>query len=131
MKKGFFFKAIILILIIGAPFVMNGKSSGKGLILIPVKKGSKWGFVSPNSEKQISFIYDGVLSFSEGLATVFKNGKCGYIDKSGKVVIPLKYDDAWPFSEGFAAVVKDGKWGVIDKRGKTVIKFIYDDIMWP
>jgi S-adenosylmethionine synthetase len=103
MKKRIFLKTVILVLIIGMPFIVN--SSDK-LILIPAKKGTTWGYVSPNSEKKIPFIYDVARVFSEGLATVKKEGKCGYIDKSEKVVIPLKYDDLEDFSEGLAAVLK-------------------------
>ena len=91
--------------------------------------------------------YDGVGSFSEGMAVVllggygyyadgeYITGKWGFIDKTGKEVVPLKYDHAWDFSEGLAMVNvgglrwsgENGKMGFIDKTGKEVIPIKYED----
>ncbi len=97
MKKRIFFKTIILVLIIGMPFIVNSKNNSKESILIPVKKGATWGYVSPNSEKEIPCIYDGALDFSEGLAAVKKGDKWGVINRKGETVIKFIYDAIrWP-----------------------------------
>jgi len=88
--------------------------------------------------KELSF--DGVNSFSEGLAMVSINNKIGYIDKTGKVVIEPQFDGGFAFNDGLASVciketngITDGttdettngseyKYGYIDKTGKMVIK---------
>ncbi len=95
-------------------------------MLIPYRKGDKWGFCNTNKQIVIAPHYDDASPFSEGLAIVGLNGKSSYIDKTGKEVTPIKYNYANNFSEGLAAVNLDGKWGYIDKTGKEVIPFKYD-----
>jgi hypothetical protein len=111
MKKRIFLKTVVLFLIIGVPFILNSKDNNDELILIPVKKGTTWGYVSPNSEKEISCIYDGALVFSEGLAPVLKN------DKSGNLVVPISLDYARGFSEGLAVVGFDFLGGFGGQHG--------------
>ena len=74
----------------------------------------------------ISFKYDDVWDFSEGLVAVELNGKWGFIDKSGNEVVPLKYDWAGSFSEGLAPVRLNGKYGYINKSGKLVLPLKYE-----
>ena len=105
-------------------------------------KGKKWWIEKKEARKKkkvekkkkykvgkvvISFKYDDVWDFSEGLVAVKLNGKWGFIDKSGNEVVPLKYDWAGSFSEGLANVKLYGKFGFIDKSGKVVVPFEYDD----
>jgi len=65
--------------------------------------------------------YDGVGSFSGGLAEVKQNGKWGFIDKTGQMVITPQFTLTRKFSDGLAPVQQDGKWGFINKSGKIVI----------
>ena len=73
------------------------------------------------SNKTKYVLYNQILSFSEGLATVKLDGKYGFINTKGKEVIPCKYDYAGEFSEGLAKVGLDGKDGYINTKGKLVI----------
>jgi len=69
--------------------------------------------------------YDGMESFREGVAHVWRDGEGrgymdrywsgthGFIDTTGKEVVPCIYEDVRDFSEGMAAVKRDGKWGYI------------------
>jgi serine/threonine protein kinase len=52
-------------------------------VLIPFRKGDKWGFSNKYKKLIIEAKYDDVESFSEGLARVTLNGKKFYIDKNG------------------------------------------------
>ena len=104
-------------------------------------KGKKWWIEKKEARKKkkvekkkkykvgkvvISFKYDDVWDFSEGLVAVELNGKWGFIDKSGNEVVPLKYDWAGSFSEGLAPVGLSGMWGYINKSGKLVLPLKYD-----
>jgi hypothetical protein len=95
-------------------------------LLIPFRKGDKFGFSDVNRKLVIEAKYDFVDIFQEGLAWVRLNDKHGYIDKTGKEVIPLKYNIVGRFSQGLADVGLNGKYGFIDKMGKEVIPLKYD-----
>jgi len=95
-----------------------------------------YGVIDKSGNIVIPLEYDGILGFSDGLATVVKDydrddnkdNKWGVIDKTGNIVIPLEYDGiAKCFSEGLASAKKDGKWGFINENNNVVIPFVYDE----
>ena len=98
----------------------------KTLVLIPYRKGNKWGYCDRDKKIVIKPVYDDANPFSEDLAAVKINGKWGCIDKKGKMIIQTVYDDIRPFYDGLAAVTVDDKWGYIDTKGNIVIKPIYE-----
>jgi len=85
-------------------------------MLIPYRKGDKWGYCDWNKKIIIPIQYDDAELFSEGLAAVEINDKCGFIDTKGNMVIPAVYELAFDFREGLACVEINGKCGYIDKR---------------
>jgi hypothetical protein len=117
-------KRVVLVTLL-AIFATNYHSYGQ---MLEPQEGSnkKWGFVDETGKLIISYKYDLVDGFVEGLAAVSLNGKWGFIDKSGNEVIPLKYGWVNGFSEGLAKVCFNGKYGFIDKTDKVVIPFEYD-----
>ena len=99
--------------------------------LIVVRKDNKYGFIDLNGKKVVSFIYDYVGEFNDGLCLVKKNGLFGYINQIGQEVIPCKYVDAMDFSSNKAAVamsLRNDKivYGYIDTKGNIVIPFKYE-----
>jgi bifunctional DNA-binding transcriptional regulator/antitoxin component of YhaV-PrlF toxin-antitoxin module len=94
-------------------------------ILFPVTKGGKSGFIDSNGQVVIDFEFDGVSSFSEGLARIFIDEKVGFIDIRGNIVIPPKFDNALDFSEGLSVVTINDKKGYINKEGEIVIDPIF------
>ena|GEM_PF-5872937 len=92
---------------------------------------------------EISARYDGIGTFSEGLAPVYVyveafeapgHYSVGYIDKHGNEVIPLElsYEYWWlqsgdfpRLSDGMLAAQKDGLWGYYNSSGNIVIPFIH------
>ena len=101
--------------------------------LFPVKLNGKFGFIDRTGKIIIEPQFDGVWSFSEGLALVwngdFEDGNRGYIDKTGKYVINPPSPGCASFFEGVAAakVSENGtKWGYIDKTGKFDIQPQFD-----
>lgn len=88
---------------------------------------SYWGYIDTTGQFRIPPQFDGVRSFSDGLAAVHIGRRWGYIDKQGNVVIPLQFGGAGPFSEGLAVVAAGApedpqtRYGYIDKTGRYVI----------
>jgi hypothetical protein len=85
---------------------------------VPASRNGKSGYLNPQGEVVIPFVYENVRSFSGGLAAVQKEGKWGYLDRDGRVVIPFEFDDAGAFSSGLASARVGLKTGFIDKSGK-------------
>lgn len=102
--------------------------------LAAVKKNDKYGFIDPKGNVKISFQYDAVLSFSEGVCAVAKSKVQGdstvliwnYIDKDGKNMSNDYFETALNFSDGFAAVCKKGQWFWINKNGKSTLGNDYE-----
>ena len=98
-----------------------------------VRRKGKYGFIDQTGKEVIPCKFDGVESFSEGLAMVYIEdvpfGEYGYIDKTGRVVIPFTRVAGYyeSFHNGLAKVLweSDGhwgykNWGYIDKTGSRV-----------
>ena len=64
--------------------------------------------------------FDGVIGFSEGLASVRVGTKWGYINTKGVVAITPQFDFAMPFRYGRARVQLANRYGYIDKEGKYI-----------
>jgi DNA-binding transcriptional regulator/RsmH inhibitor MraZ len=59
-------------------------------MLIPHRKGDKWGYIDKKGRMVIPPVYDDVQPFSENVqAMVEVNGKHGYIDTKGDIVRPF------------------------------------------
>ena len=71
--------------------------------------------------------YDGLNSFSHGLALTLWQGKYGFINPEGKVCIPFMYERGIGFNkQGKAILEYKGKWGMIDTQNNIVIPFEYN-----
>ena len=95
----------------------------KDELLLPVKRGGKWGYANIKGDIVIPCQWEFANTFCEGLAKVKdSNEKYGFIDKSGRIVSPCQWENAFDFSEGLAAVQdRNDNYGFIDKSGHTVI----------
>lgn len=90
---------------------------GEGLI--PVRKGSFWGFIDTAGNCVIAPQFNEVGHFHDGLAVVkFKHGHLAYIDQLGKIQLDENYDVATRFHDGVAIIVNDQGTYVMDKTGK-------------
>jgi hypothetical protein len=99
----------------------------KGMILAQYRK--KHGYININQDTLVSFKYDDLSVFSNGLAPAKLNGKHGFIDRKGTIVIPFKYETQSHFySCGLARVSKNNKFGFIDKTGKIVIPLTHQAV---
>lgn len=110
-------------------------SFAEGLACFQTDKG-KWGFINKSGNVVIKPIYNKVLNFNEGLASVELNVykdkdslvqvvKRGFIDKNGREVIKLKSDILYSsISNGLIGYSDNNgtEWGFIDKNGEKKIK---------
>jgi hypothetical protein len=123
--------------------------------LIAVKATTDlWGFINTKGETIISFMYNHVNDFENGLCRVERNGQQLVINKSGDIV--FNHQDVYLFSIGllklnalqdktytynidskteiipinaeFVKIKRGDKYGLINTRGETVLPTIYSDI---
>ncbi len=97
--------------------------------LIKVFENSKYGYITPEGDMVVDFIYDNATELEKGMASVAiwdtdsRDYLWGAINEAGEEVIALKYENAFQFSEGLALVQKDNKVGYVDRNGNLVIDF--------
>ena len=103
--------------------------------LQPRQQDGRWGFVDDNNVTMITYSFDEVLPFSEGLAGVRIDNEWGFVNLGGELVIPFRFDNsgvsagdsykdqpAFVFINGKAWIgnLKNGAKMCIDKEGSSV-----------
>jgi hypothetical protein len=103
--------------------------------LQPSQQDGKWGFVDDNNVIMITYSFDEVQSFSEGLAGVRIGKDWGFLSLGGELVIPFRFSDsgvsendsykgkpAFVFTDGKAWIgnLKNGNKMCIDKEGSSI-----------
>lgn len=61
--------------------------------LQPNQQNGKWGFVDDNNVVMITYSFDEVRPFSEGIAGVRVDNNWGFLNLGGEVVIPFDFDN--------------------------------------
>ncbi|WP_350557916.1 WG repeat-containing protein [Psychrobacter sp. CAL346-MNA-CIBAN-0220] len=96
--------------------------------LQPYQQDGRWGFVDDQNVTMITYSFDEVRPFSEGMAGVRVDDKWGFLNLGGELVIPFRFDDSGVIaSDSYkgapAFVFKDGKaWvGSLKNNGKICI----------
>lgn len=100
----------------------------------PYEENGKWGLRMATGRIVCAPIYDGMDSFSEGLARVVVGNKEGFIDTFGEVVVPIKFERVAAYSEGLA-IFGEGwienrltRWGYLDSSGNVAIEAKFEDV---
>ena len=103
--------------------------------LQPRQQDGRWGFVDDNNVTMITYSFDEVRPFSEGLAGVRIDNEWGFVNLGGELVIPFRFDKsgvsvgdsykdqpAFVFTNGKAWIgnLKNGAKMCIDKEGNSV-----------
>ena len=70
--------------------------------LYPHQQDGRWGFVDDKKVTMITYSFEEVMPFSEGLAGVRIANNWGFVNLGGELVIPFRFDDA--------GVDKDGRY---------------------
>ena len=126
----------------GSTPAQTGPSAPRGFTTLqPQQQDGKWGFVDDQDVTMITYSFDEVRPFSEGLAAVRIDDKWGFVNLGGELVIPFRFDNdavitnsavaenneykgapAFVFKEGKAWIsnLKNGAKMCIDKKGTNV-----------
>ena len=116
-RMRFLWCGVVVVCVLAAPVAWSAApegaegTPGDQVMLFPIVKDGKWGYMDKAGKVVIEPQYDGAGDFSEGLAWVGTELLRGYIDKTGKMVIEPKFGWAGSFHSGMAAVFghRDGK----------------------
>lgn len=96
--------------------------------LMPIQKGSKWGFATPQNEVVIPCEYDYVTEFKEGLSKFRKNRRYGYINRKNEIIIPNEYIELSDFYSNHAAARKEKEWFLINDNHEIVTQLDFHDV---
>lgn len=99
--------------------------------LQPRQQDGRWGFVDDNNVTMITYSFDEVRPFSEGLAGVRIDAEWGFINLGGELVIPFSFKD-FDGSNGFNGFTdSDNKSLSLDSRYKDKPSFVFvEDKAW-
>lgn len=99
-------------------------------MIMPAKRGDKWGFINNIGKIKIPFIYDnyhGIFAFANTAAdhytAICQNGKWGFVDVSsseGKIIVSPQYKAVGNFVFGTAWVKDDNVISFIDRTGNII-----------
>lgn len=114
---------------------LNSSNSVAFTTLQPDQRDGKWGFVDDSKVTMITYSFDAVRPFSEGLAGVLVDGEWGFVNLGGELVIPFRFDNegmassgsyqgapSFVFKQGKAWIgsLKNGNKMCINKEGTNV-----------
>ncbi|MCF6353334.1 MAG: WG repeat-containing protein [Cyclobacteriaceae bacterium] len=94
-----------------------------------IKIGDKYGFEDLQGVLKITYRYDSLLPFSEGLAGFKLRGKWGYINKEEVIQIQPLYNEVNKFKNGVALVSQNGNKGLIKPNGTFFLKPKFDQLL--
>ena len=99
------------------------------VLLIPYRKGEKWGFADTTKSVIIKPRYDYVKPFQSGMAIVGITSKSiskyGIIDKKGKLIIPINYDYIKFNNCDLISLRLDRGIVIINNHGRRINKHFY------
>ena len=113
----------------------SASESVRFITLKPSQQDGKWGFVDDKNTIMITYAFDDVRPFSEGLAGVRIDNKWGFVNLGGELVIPFTFEDntltaidnyqgvgAFVFKDekAWIGTLQDGTKRCIDKQGDAV-----------
>ena len=98
----------------------NSAVNRGGRVWEPVKRDGKWGFINERGVPMITFSFDEVRPFSEGLAGVRVADNWGFVNLAGELVIPFRFDQQGVINEAENGSYK-GKSSFVFTGGKAWI----------
>lgn len=88
------------------------------------QQDGKWGFVDEQNIIMITYSFDEVRPFSEGLAGVRIDDKWGFLNLGGELVIPLHFDDFKLTSNDANLSNNDKSSAFIFNNGKAWVNYL-------
>ncbi|MFZ3076721.1 MAG: WG repeat-containing protein [Psychrobacter glacincola] len=99
--------------------------------LQPRQQDGRWGFVDGNNVTMITYSFDEVRPFSEGLAGVRIDAEWGFINLGGELVIPFSFKDFDDFNGFNGFNDSDNKSLSLDSPYKDKPSFVFvEDKAW-
>ncbi len=95
-----------------------------------IKIGDKYGFEDLQGVLKITYRYDSLLLFSEGLAAFKLREKWGFINASEEIIIQPIYNKVAPFIDKLSVVTQNNKSGLVSIEGRSVLKPKFDSISY-
>ena len=75
-------------------FHVYPKFFSEGIIILCDKEGSYDRFMNLEGEWISPYIYENIIDFYRGMATIHKDGRYGYLNQNGELVIPPTFEAA-------------------------------------
>ncbi len=94
-----------------------------------IKVGDKYGFENSKGLLTITYRYDSLLPFSEGLAAFKLRGKWGFINEAEDIAIQPLYDKVKPFFNKIAIINSTNKFGLVQPNGQFILKPKFKSIL--
>lgn len=95
-------------------------------VLIPYRKGDKWGYCTPDRKIVIGCKYDNAMRFDTDVAIVKLDGKWELINKHGIEITKNSYYSIDSFRGTLAIVELNKKKGCINRNGEEAIPCKYE-----
>ncbi len=101
------------------------------MIIGPIRFRGRYGYLDEAGRVRVPFVFEGLGSFSQGLAWFLRNNKVGFINECNEEVIPPTFDRGRrliitsDFHSGLAAVCLGSHEGYVDRKGEMQIPFRY------
>ncbi|MCF6360286.1 MAG: WG repeat-containing protein [Cyclobacteriaceae bacterium] len=93
-----------------------------------IKIGNKYGFENTQGLLKITYRYDSLLQFSEGLAAFKLRGKWGFINKNEEIVIQPLFNKVTSFKNNRAIITLSGMKGIVKLDGSFVLTPKFESI---
>lgn len=106
----------------------NSKVSKKNNSWHIIKIAAKYGFVDTNGLLKITYRYDSLMPYSEGLAAFRLRNKWGFINVDEQIIIQPHFSEVTSFKSGISIITKNNKKGLINSKGKYILTPKYDSI---
>lgn len=82
------------------PLQSGPPASSRFTTLLPYQQDGKWGFVDDKDVTMITYSFDEVRPFSEGLAGVRVNDNWGFLNLGGELIVPFRFDNSTSINDG-------------------------------
>lgn len=96
--------------------------------LIPVSKGSGYGYTNLSTRLIIPYDYEYTYDFVNGRGVVENILQQGLIDNKGNIVLPLEYSAVKSITDSLYLVNKGSNYGLVDYYGKTITSLDFQRI---
>ena len=96
--------------------------------LIPVTKGSGWGYCDDAARLRVNYQYSYAHEFVNGIAIVDNNGKQGLINLEGKEITNIQYESIKRIENNLFLVKENNQFGILTENGAVLVESKYDRI---